>query len=228
MDPVVEQGRMLGFSPNPQVEALFRQLGLDGAFPDRHDGDFLSVTQANAGANKIDAYEKRAITYDATYQPDTGEVSAKLTVTLTNEAPARGLSDLVLANIHGLPAGTNQALLTVYSPLALDSATIAGLPVQSRSVDRFGVHAYVVEVDVPPGGSQVLELQLHGTIQPSREYQLTVARQATVNPDHIDVRLSGRGGWTVQRSPAMDVDSGAAKATLDDARVQVLGAHFSR
>ena len=117
MDPVVEQGRMLGFSPNPQVEALFRQLGLDGAFPDRHDGDFLSVTQANAGANKIDAYEKRAITYDASYQPDTGEVSAKLTVTLTNEAPASGLSDLVLANIHGLPRGRTRPCSRSTRPL---------------------------------------------------------------------------------------------------------------
>jgi hypothetical protein len=228
MDPVVEQGRMLAFSPDPKVEALFRQLGLDGAFPDRHEGDFLSVTQTNAGANKIDAYEKRAITYDASYRPDTGDVSATLTVTLTNEAPASGLSDLVLANIHGLPPGTNQALLTVYSPLALDTATIAGLPLQYGSIDRFGVHAYVVEVDIPPGASQVLELHLHGAIRAGPDYELTVARQATVNPDRIDVRLSGTRGWTVQRSSQMDVESGTATATLDDTRVQMFGAHFTQ
>ena len=117
---------MLAFSPDPAVESLFRRLGMDGAFPVPHGGDFLSVRESNNGANKIDAYMQRSITYDASYRPDTGAIDSTLTVKLTNSAPAGGLPDIVLANPDGRPRGTNEMILTVYSPLSVTTATADG------------------------------------------------------------------------------------------------------
>jgi hypothetical protein len=227
MDPMVTQGRLLGFSPNADVEGLFRELGLDGQFPDPRGGDFFSVTQTNLGANKIDAYLQRADTYSATYDPSSGNVDSTLTVQLHNSATADGLSDLVVANIHGLPRGTNQSLYTINSPLALDSVSVGGQPAPVSSVNRFGVHSYSVEVDVPPGGTQTLEVHLHGAIDASPDYRLTVARQPTYQADTIQVDVAGTAGWTVASSEDFALKDGRGTATLSDDRLQVLTAHYA-
>jgi hypothetical protein len=219
MTPMVEQGRVLAFSPSGDLEALFRTLGMDGTFPDPHNGDFLYVTEANAGANKIDAYMQRTMTYNATYQPDTGEVQSTVHMQLTNSAPAGGLPDIVLANIHDLPPGTNQMLVTVYSPLAAAGATVNGVQAPMQSVDRFGLHSYTVEVEVPPGGTVDLELALRGAVAPSVDYRLTLAQQPIVNPDRIDVAVSGADGWKV---------TGSGTLSAENLRTEVFRARFAQ
>jgi hypothetical protein len=91
-------------------------------------------------------------------------------------------------------------------------------------VDRFGVHSYSVEVDVPPGGSQTLELHLHGLITPSSDYRLTVARQPTYQADTIQVAIAGSAGFVVTGSPQFEVSGGRGTATVGDDRLEVLTA----
>ncbi len=223
MSPSVTDGRLLAFSQDPKVEAMFHDLDMDGAVPARQDGDFLEVTQSNQGANKIDAYLQRSITDQVSYRPDTGAVASTVTISLTNTAPASGLDDVVLDNIHGLPPGTNQSILTVYSPLSLTSATAGGATAPTTTVDRFGVHAYFVEVEIPPGATQDVQLDLQGTIKPSNDYEMTVVRQPAVNPTTIEVRVAGTGGWKAAGQQGASPGPGT---TVDADRLTVLTDHL--
>jgi hypothetical protein len=219
MSPSVAQGRLLAYSQDPKIESLFHDLAMDGAFPAPQNGDFLEVAQSNAGANKIDAYLQKSITDQVSYRPDTGAVASTVTISLTNSAPASGLDGVVLDNIHGLPEGTNQLILTVYSPLSLVSASAAGVAAPTTTVDRFGVHAYSVEVAVPPGATQDVQLQLKGAIKPSLDYSLTLARQPTVNQNAIDVRVAGADGW---KAPGQQGDAAGPGVAVGGDRVQVV------
>jgi hypothetical protein len=219
MSPSVAQGRLLAYSQDPKIESLFHDLGMDGAFPAPQNGDFLAVTQSNAGANKIDAYLQKSITDQVSYRPDTGAVTSTVTISLSNSAPAAGLDSVVLDNIHGLPSGTNQLILTVYSPLSLVSATAVGVTTPTSTVDRFGVHAYSVEVAVPPAATQDVQLQLKGVIKPSVDYSLTLIRQPTVNQDVIDVRVVGTDGW---KAAGQQGDAAGAGVAIGSDRVDDL------
>ena len=90
-------------------------------------------------------------------------------------------------------------------------------------MDRFGVHAYSVEVAVPPGATQDVQLQLKGTIKPSVDYALTLARQPTVNKDFIDVRVDGGDGW---KASGQQGGSAGPGTTVADERLSVLTEHF--
>lgn len=226
MSPMVDQGRLFGFSTNPDVEALFRTLELDGAVPAPADGDLLWVTQANQNPSKIDAYLQRDLTYEATVRPNTGQVEGLLKVQLTNRAPAEGLPEDVIGNANGQPFGTNHLFLTVYSPLRATSATLDGGPLSFGSVKRFGLSAYTIVVDVPPGGSVAIELRLSGEIEPSRSYQLTVVRQPTVNPDAIEIVVRGRDGFRSRPGKGFTTSGDAASQAVGENRVSVLEAAF--
>ena len=153
MSPAVDQGRLFAHSTHPEVEALYQKLALDGTVAAPKESDYLSVTQSNENPSKIDAYLQRDISYDATFWPDTGQVDGTLRIRLTNSAPAALLPDDVIGNARGLPPGTNRLQLTIYSPLGAKGATINDAAVAIGSAKRFGLSAYTVAVDVPPGAS---------------------------------------------------------------------------
>jgi hypothetical protein len=226
MNPMVEQGRLFGQSSHPQIEALFQQLGLDGSIPSRNGGDYLSVTQSNDNPSKIDAYLQRDVTYDATYFPDSGQVTADLHVRFTNSAPAALLPDDVIGNANGLPPGTNRLLLTVYSPLGATGATINGVPAGVGSVKRFGLSAYTVTVEIPSGATADVEFKLSGIVDRARQYQLTVVRQPTVNSDHIDVTLHTKDDWHIASFPGFQLEGGVGKASVGVERSTILTAHL--
>lgn len=226
MNPMVEQGHLFAHSIHPDVEALFTQLAFDGTVPDRANGDYLSVTQANENPSKIDAYLQRDVTYDATFRPDTGEVVSDVRIKLTNSAPGALLPDDVIGNANGLPPGTNHLFLTVYSPLNAKGATIDDKPTGVGSIKRFGLSAFTIVVDVPPGGTVNVDLKLAGVVARSRQYQLTVVRQPTVNSDHIDVTLQGREGWRVVAFPGFQLEGSTGKASIGGDREEILTARL--
>jgi hypothetical protein len=226
MSPMVEQGRFFGQSSHPLIQALFQELALDGTVPSRNGGDYLSVTQSNENPSKIDAYLQRDVTYDATYFPDTGQVDGDVKIRLTNSVPSTDLPQDVIGNANGLPPGTNHLFLNVYSPLGALGATVNGVPTGVGSVKRFGLSAYTVVVDVPPGGTVTVEIKLAGVVDRSRQYRLTVVRQPTVNSDHIDVTLNTRDGWHIVSFPGFQLDGGTGKASIGEARSEILTAHL--
>ena len=219
------QGRIAFWSVHPSEQPLLQRLGIDGSFPQSNGGDLLAVTTQNAGNNKIDAYLHTAIRDDVTVDPGTGSVSSQLTVTLKNDATSSsGLPPVVIASpaSPGLPPATNRTWLTVYSPFALDGATVNGQPATVSSGPEFGVHAYSAYVNVAPGGQAQVVLQLAGHVQLTGAYHLDLRLQPAVNPVTCSVQVDASGDWLVAGTV-----SSAVQWTAGPSDFQRLGVSFS-
>jgi hypothetical protein len=159
------------------------------------------VTTANAAGNKIDLFLQRREQYDVQWDPATGAVTSTLRLTLDNAAPASGLPDYVIGNPIGLPAGTNRSFVSIYSPFALEAARLGGQPVAVQSEVELGRNVYSTFVDIPPGGSVDLELDLTGTIE-GRRYQLDLPVQPFVKADEIAVTVEVAGDGAIASDEA--------------------------
>ena len=123
LEPDVRQGSIGFWSFDKADQPVLYRLGLADAFPAADGHDLLGVTTQNAANNKIDVYLQRVISDAVTYDPANGAVASRVTITLHNEAPAQGLPNEVIGSYtgSGLPPGTNETWLTLYSPLGLRS-----------------------------------------------------------------------------------------------------------
>ena len=173
---------------------MFAQVGLDAAFPRATDTDLLSVVTTNRGQNKLDAYLHRAIAYDVTYDPATGEARAEVEVRLRNEPPDGELPYEVGYNPDGLPLGTNLTRLDVYSPLALDEATVDGVPVPVAEGGELGLPVHGVALEVPRDGAAVVRYSLSGALPRGEGYRLLLVHQPLANPDDVTVRVRAVDG----------------------------------
>src|SRR4029079_15826728 len=133
---------------------------------------------------------------------------------LTNSAPADGLPEDVIGNRHEQPPGTNHLFLTVYSALRALGATVDGRPAATGAASRFGLSAFTVVVDVAPGQTVTMTMQLTGTVARGDAYRLAVVRQPVVNPDRIDISVVGRSGFIVTDSDRITIDQKQGKATV--------------
>lgn len=197
-------GHILFTTSDPDEQAFFTGLGSTGAFlsgavdagptnDTDHASDWFSVRTSNANGNKIDSFLRRDVDYDATVDPASGIVTATATVTLHNDAPARGLPDYVIGNLYGLPTGTNRLYLGFFTPDELRSATLDGTTLPIESQHEFAGHVYSSLVDLPPGGSATIVLHLVGTVRlgpgAADGYRLGIGHQPLVNDDHLTVRV---------------------------------------
>ena len=190
----VDTGHLHMYAVDPAQQDVVEQVGLDGSLPAAGSQDALAVVSNNAVGNKIDLFLRRAVSYQATWDPDTGEIEATATVTVTNAAPSSGLPGYVigspLAQQDRPPPGTNRTYLSVYSPHELESASLDGAPVEvERQIER-GRNVYSVFLDVPAdGGVRSLELHLAGRVATGDTYELEVAGQPLVTPDDVAVAV---------------------------------------
>ncbi len=188
--PAVRQDRLMFHSTHAGEQALFEQIGVSGTFPAPDGHDFLAVTSQNAANNKIDYFLQRQLFYDVTYDPARGSVSATLAVTLTNDAPAAGLpASIIGSNDRGLAPGTNQMLLSVYTPHALSAASIDGAATSTQRGTERGRQVYTLFVSVAPGESKSVRFELEGFIRPDDGYLLRVAPHPTVKPDQLQITV---------------------------------------
>ena len=203
LNPVVRQGHLQFWSLHPSDQAALRLLGVDGSFPAAGRGDLLAVTTQNAANNKIDAYLQRTINDRVRFDPSTGATTSTVTITLHNAAPSGGLPPIVLGSYpgSGLAPGTNRTWLSVYTPFALVAARQGAAPVDVTAVPEFGVETYSTYVNVPPGGTVVITLDLAGRTQPGAVYTVTLHQQPMVRPDHDTVTVVPTGGWRAAAAP---------------------------
>ena len=124
LGPAMAQGRVVVWSRHPADQPLLRRLEIAGDLPPP-DVDGLAVVSTNAGANKLDAYLRRSIAYDAIVDEDTGRIQAAVTIRLANDAPTDLPADAG-GNPFGLPPGTNRQYVSVYSPWELTAAELDG------------------------------------------------------------------------------------------------------
>jgi uncharacterized protein DUF4012 len=193
LGPMVAQDRIgawwqRGGGPDELVAAT----GLDGRFPDAGSGDLLALVHQNRGGSRLDGYLRRDVDYRLRVAD--GVAAATVTVTLRNQLTDTLLPDSIVGNDQGSTPGTNLTRLTVHTSLDLRVARLDGRAVTVEQDDAFGRNAITALVDVAPGATRVLELELGGPITWSAaDYRLTLPHQPLVNDDTIrlDVEIDG-------------------------------------
>ena len=202
LGPLVDEGRIVGWAATPDEQQYFADLGLTGSLPSVVGRDGLAVVFNNAGANKLDVYLEREVTYDATVDPVTGATTATATVVLTNVAPSSGLPDGVIGNYTGDALGTNRILMSLYSALPVTSASVQ---TPDGDIEDFQVEvgteagwvtgsSFIV---VPPGESVTLVYELAGTLALDGAYSLAVRPQPIVIDEQLAVSVVDTDGRTL-------------------------------
>ena len=214
LSPVVAQHRLAFHAFDESERALLAQVGADGALAAPTGTDFFQLVTQNNANNKIDSYLRRSVTYETAYDPTTGQVEAKATVVLRNEAPSSGLPDSVIgSNDQGLPPGTNVAFVSFYTPFGLREARLGGEQVPLEYQRELGHAVYSTYIEIPPGEERTLELDLFGALDMGADYRLRIGAQPLVNPDDVRVRLRVEGGWEIARSRSLRPDDSGVAAT---------------
>ncbi|HVF33139.1 MAG TPA: DUF4012 domain-containing protein [Acidimicrobiales bacterium] len=211
LGPVVAEKHLLVSSRRADEDRALRRAGLNGEMrPVR--GDALAVTTQNASGNKIDWFLRRSTSYEVEVDPHGGALTARLRVELRNDAPSEGLPDYLIGNLTTprMPKGTSRLYFSAYSPWNLTGATIGGSPAAMTSEVERGRRVYSTFVDVPPGATVPVEMELTGRLPPPAPYHLHVHAQPLVHPDEVRVSMSWRGERPVERRLA-----GASDDRLD-------------
>ncbi len=219
LDPIVDGGHIQFTTLSFDSFGILNELGVSGWFAPPAEGtDSVSVTTANAGGSKIDLFLNRRERYDVRWDPATGEVKGTLTVTLENTAPASGRPDYVIGNGVGLPRGTNRSFVSIYSPFQVSEARLGGQPIGVQAELELGRNVYSTFVDIPPGGSVEIALDLEGTIE-GRRYELAMPVQPFASTDQVEVAVEVVGvDDVVSREATVDGNVATWATTLDRAR----------
>ena len=195
LSPVSRSGHLRMWSPDQREQELFEQLGADGSLVLPTGGDGLAVVQQNFGNNKLDAYLKRAITYQVNVDARTGQLRSTVKVKLTNLVPSTNLPPAVVANTKDAPAGTNVARMSLYTTQELVESTVDGQPLKTSPGTELGVNVWDTEpVLVPPGGSATVTFTLRGGVDLSEGYRFTLLPQPVAIPDRVSASLTITGG----------------------------------
>jgi hypothetical protein len=210
--PPVDQERLLFWVPDPEEQAFLGELDLLGGFdPTAGGGDFLSVRNANANPNKIDAFLRREISYEVGFDPSTGGLEATATVVLHNDAPPDGLSDYVIGNRRGEPRGSNTTMLGLYTPHQVEAATVDGRPLALEPQRERGTKVYSALVVVPPGGSVTVRYHLTGVLPAGADYRLDLSNQPLAHDDEVQVSVRDpRAVHRVAEATGLEVDGADA------------------
>lgn len=189
--PLVEEGRIQLWSVRADETKVLDRLGASGRLHPPGDGDGFAVITNNASANKIDTYLRRAITYDAMVGADGRSVEGRLAIRFENTAPASGLPPIVIDNAVDRPVGTNRTYVTVYTAVPLNEAFVDGAPATVEVGRELGWHVAALYLDLPPGGSLTLTLDLRGELVDAST--LTLHSQPLAAPDEVSIRVARPG-----------------------------------
>jgi hypothetical protein len=191
--PPATGGSLTGWAQRPEEQALFRLVGFEAAIPSGPGGDGLAIGAVNTAGNKIDSFLEREIVYRPSHDASTGEITATLEITLTNTAPTTGFPDYVIGSLaEGLPPGFNRGMLSIHSPLDIESVTVDGVPVVNSDRTEGGWNVANALYGVPSGGSVVVRAELSGAIAPG-PYRFFYKPTPMPLPDHVVVEASSDG-----------------------------------
>ena len=203
------EGHISGWASRPEEEDVFRLVGMEAALPVLRSPtgtelgtDGLAVVTNNGSGNKIDSFLQRDISYIAKYDPSTGIVDAELHVVLTNNAPATGYDDYVTGNLYGLPQGSSNSMLSIYTPLVavgrtfeVAGSTASPTPVYGYNTE-LGYNVYTAFIVLPPGESRTVTLRLTGRIDVGG-YALAYRPQPLPIDDHLRIEITSGGDRVV-------------------------------
>lgn len=213
LSPMVQAQRIKLYSARAEEQALFEEMGVTGALPDV-EGDFLQLVTLNNSANKIDWFQERTVDYSVEHDPTTGEIDAVATVTITNGAPAGGLSELLLGGLSAEPgvSGRSRITVEVLTALELRGSTVDDRPVRMSGRRAYDRNLVWTTLTLQPGQTVTIELHLGGLLEPGAPYVLDLGTQPVIRPDDVQVEItSGDGSASAQFEQVS-----ARRLTVDD------------
>jgi hypothetical protein len=194
---VVAQDRIgVWWGRGDRTSTLIDAAGLDGRFPipEQNEGsgsDMVAVVHQNAGQNKLDTYLVREVDYRL--EVVDGAARGTISVTLRNELTDLTLPDAIIANNdQGYPLGTNVARVTIHTGLDFRAARLDGADVVADREIAFGHDALTLVVEIPPGGSRMIEIDVGGELD-TAPYSLTLPQQPLVNDDRMTLSVTVDG-----------------------------------
>jgi len=203
LGPAVTSRDLQLWSRHEAEQQLFARLGADGDVS-RDGVDSFGVVTQNYNGNKIDWFLHRDISYDAAWDPETGEVTATLRASIENQAPSSGLPPSVIgwggdvsAGQRPVEDGENFMAVTLYTTFPIDRVRVDGVDVAFERVAELQHHTARLFLSVPPRGRRVVIADIAGEVATGSRYVVRALRQPTANPDTFDVRLSVPDDWTL-------------------------------
>ena len=179
--------RLLVWSADPAVQARLAQTAVAGIIPTTK-APYVGLSIVNDGGNKLDYYLDRSLTWQRTGCGSTAQTTVN--ITLTNNAPASGLSDYVTnrTDRHSYPVkpGDNRLEVSYFATQGaiMKSVTVAGQPGTASIGSERGHPVYTVDLELPRGTSRTIVLHL---IEPVGNGKPIVLRQPLVRP--LQVKL---------------------------------------
>ncbi len=122
-------------------------------------------------------------------------MQATVTISLHNAAPATGMPDYVIGNTVGLPSGSNEMTVSVYSPLTPERAAVDGVPVGLGPQTERGWNVASLRVIVPAGHTTTVLLVFQGQLQLAHGYHLRVSPQPAATATPFSVTVTGAEKW---------------------------------
>ena len=193
LGPMVAEGRLTGYSPDEAIQDLFTRVGMSGSFACDKTADCLAVTVDNASGNKIDYFLRAKVDYSVVIERGAREVLATAKITVTNSSPSEGLPDYVIGNMVGLPRGSNRMLLSIHSRLGYVPSAVSDDNVRWQLSTEQGHNVFSTYIDVAPGATRQITLDLGGGLDLRAGYSLEVFNPPAVHPWSMNVRLSQYG-----------------------------------
>ncbi|MEI8238540.1 MAG: DUF4012 domain-containing protein [Actinomycetota bacterium] len=164
LGPLVAEGRLRFWTPQPAEADMLERTHLAGGFPTPPNGDGAALVVANAGPNKLTGYLERSVQRSSVTDPTSHITNDTYAITFTSTAPTSGLPKYVTGTPVKGPVGTNRLFTCFYSPLSMTSATVDGATVGMETDTELGWKVYCRYIDVEPQKSTTLTIHLQGVV----------------------------------------------------------------
>lgn len=180
--------RILIWSADPAIEAKLAPTTLAGVIPIT-TAPYVGMSIVNSGGNKLDYYLDRSITWQAAGCGVTRATT--VSITLTNSAPATGLSPYVTgrSDTHSYPVkiGDNRLEVSYFATqgAVLHSVSVAGKPGKGVTGVERGHPVYTIDVELPRGTSRTIVLHLS---EPATPGAPIVLDQPLVRPLQVTLK----------------------------------------
>ena len=158
-----DEQRVLVWSRDPAVEARLANTSISGAVVTT-DAPYVGLSIVNDGGNKLDYYLDRSLTWQR--QGCGAQRSVTVTITLTNNAPASGLSAYVThrgdAHDASVRPGDNRLEVSYLATAGalMNSVTVNGTAATASIGSEHGHPLYTVDLELPRGTSRTIVLHL--------------------------------------------------------------------
>lgn len=201
LGPLVERGSIVGYAQAPEEQALLERSGLGGTLVDPVGRDGLAISYNNSIGNKIDFYLHSSADYRVVADQRTGATTATLELNFENRSPRAGQPNYVIGNAVDEPPGTNRSIVSIYSQLPLDSASLNGDEVDIEQTTEAGYFVTGVVVELPAGASSTLMLSFAGALDLDDGYKLALRTPPSANnvQTSVDATLVTDSGDLVER-----------------------------